>query len=190
MLRSVIQIFVVNYFFYSIAILFTLSCNSKTGKTEEEPVTVLMVQPTANNIAIKNAITDIATREFATVLKNASPPQINGMEAMKISLKEYYTDQRNNQQIDFKKYMDYLDRFATTKNPISTHSSRSESRAKHDAAIKYLDKLIYTSTDDKTVYKVIYYLNVTINGKPFNQLKTTYLDEQYNKMSMDYSHLK
>lgn len=177
------------YFLYLSAILFIISCRSKTDKPDEEPVRILSIKPSAHTDSIKKAISDIESKNLQLAGLTILSLQINGMEAIKISLKDYYKDERNSQQTEFKKYMQYLDHFAKVKSPIATHSSRAESQAKHDAVIRYLDKLINTTDGDDLVYKVVYYFNATTTSASFNQVKTIYLDQNFNKKTMDYSFL-
>ena len=177
------------YFLFLIVISSIISCRSKVDKPEEEPVRIITIKPSAHTDSIRKVISDIETKNLQLAGITILSLKIDGMEAIRISLKDYYKDERNSQLTEFAKYMQYLDHFAKAKSPLATHSSRSESQAKHDAVIKYLDKLINKTTADDLVYKVVYYLNATTTATNFNQLKTTYLDQHFNKKTMDYSFL-
>ena len=177
------------FLFYFLTVFFVLSCNSNANEPDNDAVKMLTIQPSANTDTIKKAVTEIETKNLQLAGMKILSLQINGMEVIKISLKDYYKDERNAQQIAFKNYMEYLDNFAKGNSPLAKHSSREESKAKHDAVIKYLDKQINTSTEEGMVYKVVYYLNATTNSNNFNQLKTTYLDAHFNRKVMDYSFL-
>jgi hypothetical protein len=177
------------YFLYLIVIFFIISCRLKADKPDEEPVRILTIQPSAHADSIRKVITDVETKNLQLAGLTILSLKINGMEVIRISLKDYYKDERNSQLTEFAKYMQYLDHFAKVKSPIATHSSRAESQAKHDAVIKYLDNLTNKTSGDDLVYKVVYYLNATTTSATFNQLKTTYLDQYFNKKTMDYSFL-
>ena len=137
------------YFLFLIVISSIISCRSKVDKPEEEPVRIITIKPSAHTDSIRKVISDIETKNLQLAGITILSLKIDGMEAIRISLKDYYKD----------------------------------------AVIKYLDKLINKTTADDLVYKVVYYLNATTTSTNFNQLKTTYLDQHFNKKTMDYSFL-
>ena len=148
------------------------------------------IEPTKEAIALKSAITEIETKDIETAGETILSLQVDGMEAIKISMKDFLTEEKNSQQVDFNNYMKYLDRFANTKSPVNNPAARMESQAKHNAVIKYLDQLIKTAPVTKGLYKVTYHLNATTKSHTYNQPKTIYLDETYKRMRVSYLHLK
>ena len=175
--------------FFSL-LLINVSCNSKEDTQEE----LTMLQPdgglTKEAIAIKAAITEVELKFLETAGETKQFLQIDGMEVIKISMKDYLIEEKKRQEVDFANYMKYLDRFKNTKSPLNNPTARTESQAKHNAVITYLNQLIKKASATDKVYKVVYHLNATTNARTYNQQKTTYLDENYKKLKVSYLHLK
>ncbi len=171
-------------------LLFELSCNSKEDTKDE----ITMLQPdgglTKEAIAIKAAITEVESKFLETAGEIKKSLQIDGMEVIKISMKDYLIEEKKSQEVNFANYIKYLDRFKNTKSPLNNPATRTESQAKHNAVISYLNQLIKKASATDKVYKVVYHLNAVTTAHTFNQLKTTYLGENYNKLSVSYLHLK
>lgn len=167
-----------------------MSCQSEPDKAPN----ISLLEPTLplnkDAIAIKKAITEIETSNLEKTGETLISLQINGMEIIKITRKDYLIEEKKSQQVNFKNYMQYLDRFEKTKSPLNNPVARMESQAKHNAVIKYLDQLIKKNEASGTDYKVVYYLYATTNSHNYNQLKTTYLDEIFKLLRVSYLHLK
>lgn len=178
------------YLLFFSLLLFELSCSSKEDAQDE----ISMLQPggglTKEAIAIKAAITEVESTLLVTAGETKKSLQIDGMEVIKISMKDYLIEEKKSQEVNFANYMKYLDRFKNTKSPLNNPAARMESQAKHNAVINYLNQLIKKASTTDNVYKVVYHLNAVTSAHTYNQLKTTYLGENYNKLSVSYLHLK
>lgn len=178
------------YLLFFLLFLFNLSCSSKKDEPQEITMLQPVINPSKEQIALKAAVTEIETKSIEAAGEKILSLQIEGMEVIKISRKDFLIEEKNNQEVDFDNYMKYLDRFTNTKSPLNNPAGRMESQAKHKAVMKYLDQLIKKESSTTPEYKVVYHLNATTNARTFNQQRTVYFDENYNKLSVNYLHLK
>jgi hypothetical protein len=174
-------------------ILFFLSyCNQSDEKMEDKSIIapVPEIKFTPLQKSVDSALTEIMTKEIASGGNKISSINISGMEIIKISKKEYYTYEMEQQETDFNNYLQYLKRFSNTKSPINDPLKLQESKAKHNAVMAYLKKEIKTASTNSEIYKVAYYLKAVAGSFNYNDLKTTFLDKEYKKIVLDYSFLK
>lgn len=173
-------------------VIFIIACNDSPGneldRTAIEPVPVTQNLSPLNN-AIRSAIIDIETKEITMAGDSVLRLNIEGAEVIRFSEKDYYREELRSQDLAFKRYLQYLDKFSQNKN-INDPLKRQESQAKHTAVMAYLQKMVNTASDKPEIYKVVYYLQADTKTVHYNQQKTTYLDKELKKITGDYRFLK
>jgi len=173
------------------AILF-IACN-QPAKNDLDKTVVETLPKTAPlsplQTAVQAAIIDIETKDITSAGNTISTINIDGMEIIKSSTKDYYMYELESQETNFKNYMDYLAKHSQNKN-LTNPLQREESQRKHNAVIAYLKSKIKTAPIKPEIYKVVYYLKADTKNARYDQLKTTYLDTAYKKIVSDYSFLK
>ena len=180
--------FYINWLFISLTLSSLLSCGdmAKNNLDNIEIKTVPITrQLSPIEIKINTAIIEIEKKEIELFGDNVLSIDIEGMEVIKYSRKEYLVDELRSQQESFKKYLDYLNHTTPNKamdNPLK----RKESQDKHNAVVAYLEKTISKATDKQEIYKVVYYLRARTNKMNYTQPKTTYLDDGMKKITGDY----
>ena len=139
-------------------------------------------------VSVQKAIIDIEKSEIASGGDHAVEINIEGMEMIKYSKKQYLEDELKSQQENFEKYLDYLDRMKN--NPaISDPQKRITSVEKHDAVIAYLKKAIGKASANPEIYRVDYYMRAVTKNRTYTQPNTTYLDSSMKKITANYSFL-
>ncbi len=176
---------------YCLLLLSLISCKDPGNEPDHTKVEFLPVtrQLSPVEIAAKNAITGIETKEIESGGDKVLSIEVEGMELMKYSKREYLSDELKLQEDDFKRYMDYLDRMKTVK-ALNNPQKLLESREKHDAVINYLKQSIKMASDAKNMYKATYYFRVSTQKTRYTQPKTMYLDSSMNKIKADYGFLQ
>lgn len=168
------------------------ACNDGSGngldKVVEEPIKI-SITPDPLRSAIQSAIIDIETKDITGGGEIIQKMNIEGMEIINFSIKDYYSTELRSQEEDFKNYLAYLDRVSKNKS-LDNPLKRRENQAKHDAVIAYLKKMIKTASANPDIHKVVYYLKAATKNIQYNQLKTTYLDKELKKITADYRFLK
>ena len=79
---------------------------------------------------------------------------IEGMEVINFSKKDYFLSVLRSQEEDFKNYMHYFDRFSKSNNSLNDPLKRQESQVKHDAVMAYLGKVVKTASTKPEIYTV------------------------------------
>ncbi|MEP7236474.1 MAG: hypothetical protein ABI685_01360 [Ferruginibacter sp.] len=184
--------FYINPLLISLTLFSLLSCGDKE-KSELDNIEIKTVpvarQLSAVETKIHSVIIDIEKKEIELSGDSVLDIDIEGMEIIKYSRKEYLVDELRSQQEIFKKYLDYLDHTAKNNKAINNPIQRQESQAKHNAVVAYLQKTISKTSAKQEIYKVIYYLRARTKKMNYTQPKTTYLDEGMKKIIADYSFL-
>jgi hypothetical protein len=170
-----------------------MSCHKTEHKADMNPASKLLtpqVQPSKLELSIRPALTEILKKDIEMSGRDPGWIEIAGMEIIPISKKDYFIDERNNQEKNFGRYIQYMEKFKDSHNTIYNAAEIANNKLKHAAVMDYLASMIKKSSSDKEVYKVVYYLKVDSKDLKYNQQQTTYLDEGYKKIVTDYSHLK
>lgn len=176
--------------------LFILCSLFSCSDVEKDDIDKTLVQtvPVARQFSqleteIQTAIIDIEKKDIAVIGDSALKIDIEGLEVMRYSKKNYLLDELRSQNEDFKKYLNYLDKVVKNNKVLNSPSKREESQAKHDAVVSYLEKAISKASDKEEMYKVVYYLRAVTQKTNYTQPKTTYLDSSMKKISGDYGFL-
>ena len=169
-----------------------LSCGDKE-KNDLDNIEIKTVpiarQLSPVEIKIHTAIIKIEKKEIELFGDKVLNIDIEGMEVIKCSRKEYLIDELKSQQESFKKYLDYLDHTAPKNKAMNNLLKRQESQEKHNAVVAYLEKTINTTSTKKEIYKVVYYERAQTKNRNYTQPKITYLDSSMKKITGDYSFL-
>ncbi len=185
--------FYINWLFISLTLSSLLSCGDKEKKDLDniEIKTVPVARQLSSvEIQIHAAIIDIEKKDIELFGDKVLNIDIEGMEVIKYSRKQYLVDELKSQQENFKKYIDYLNNTAPKNKAMDNPLKRQESQDKHNAVVAYLEKTISKATDKQEIYKVVYYLQAHTNKMNYTQPKIVYLDEGMKKIIADYSFLK
>lgn len=167
-----------------------ISCSSKKEDQAVVSSTIQKDQPlTPLQLSVKAALTGIQKTDIEFSGNIIYSMDISGMEIVNISKKDYYIQQRNSQEADFNNYLKYMEQYRN--NPAAGNPAIiADNKLKHARVIKYLGSMIQQASNDKEVYKVVYYLKANSRDIQYKQLQTTYLDADLKKMVVDYSHLQ
>ncbi len=173
------------------AILF-IACNNPDKTSEESSFLAPQVNTNLSPLqkTIDSALKKIVKTDFTSSGDNVQSIEIDGMEIIKFSEKDYYSNELKDQENAFKNYIEYLKRFPKDSNPLISAQQLETSKAKHDAVISYLKNTIKTASTNPELYKVVYFLKLKTNKNEVSQPQTTFLDKSFNKKIMDYSFLK
>jgi hypothetical protein len=172
-------------------LLIFISCNNADDKAEDKASTAYAspsLTPLQTNV--NAAIIDINKKEIEGAGHSVNSIQVDGMEIIDISRKTYYIIEKETQEATYKKYKEYLKRFANTNSPLNDPNAIMEGDRKHNAVMAYLEKEIRTASPQPVMYKVTYYLKAATSGTQYDQSKTTFLDKEFKKITADYSFLK
>ena len=184
--------FYINWLFILLTLSSLLSCGDKE-KNDLDNIEIKTVpvarQLSPVEIKIHAAIIEIEKKEIELFGDKVLNIDIEGMEVIKYSRKEYLVDELKMQQESFKKYLDYLDHTAPKNKAMDNPLKRQERQAKHNAVIAYLEKTINTTSTKQELYKVVYYERAQTKNRNYTQPKTTYLDSSMKKITGDYSFL-
>lgn len=174
-------------------LLLLLSSCKNSNKNELNNIVVKAIpvsrQLNAVETAAQKALADIEKQEIELSGDKVVNIDIEGMEVIWFSKKEYLTDELKSQEESFKRYLYYLDHVSMNKK-INDPLKRQESQAKHNAVIAYLKEKINMASNKKEVYKVIYYERLQTKNRNYTQPKITYLDSSMKKITSDYGFLK
>jgi len=180
------------YAFYFFSVMFVLSCHQADKSEDPDLRTVVqpVAQPSELELSIRSALNQIITKEIENSGNRVNSLQFTGMEIVRISEKDYFTDEEQSQEADFNSYLKYVERFKNSSNKINDPVEIANNKRKHAAVMAYLKSIVNKEPTDKDLYKVTYYLKTDTRDYKFTQLQTTYLDKDLKKMTMDYSHLR
>lgn len=179
------------YFITGFILFFFIACNAPADDLADnniaEPQPEVKLNPLQT--AIREALIDIWTKDLKAsgeVIKNI---QIQGMEIIKISQKDYYINEMAEQETNFESYLEYLKKFSKTPNPLNNPQQLEVSKAKHKAVMVYLKKVIKTASTNPDLYKVVYYLKAETDKIKYDQKQTIFLDKELKKVVSDYGFL-
>ena len=130
-------------------------------------------------VAVQTEITNIMTKEIASVGKIIEPIQVNSLEIEKVSKQEYYNYEWTEQDKIFKKYMELVKK---RNFPFSL-----ENGLRHDSVMSYLEREKAKASTDLEIYKINYHLKAATQTGKYNQLRTIFLDSSLKKIEIDYS---
>ncbi len=170
-----------------------MSCHQTEQKDDMNPAEKLLtpqIQPSKLELSVRPALTEILKKDIEMSGHKAGSIEIAGMEIIPISKKVYFTDERENQDRDFGRYIQYVEKFKNSHNAIYNPAEIAENKLKHAAVMDYLAGMIKKASSNKEVYKVVYYMKVDSKDLKYNQQQTTYLDEDYKKIVANYGHLR
>jgi hypothetical protein len=167
--------------------LFFISCNEKDKVVTDRSIIMPEIKLTPLQKTVDSALVSILKKDIGLTGDTIKAIQIAGMEIIKISKKDYYTYEMNEQQANFQNYLQYVQR---SSNKI-VHDPRKleESKRKHEAVMTWLKKNIKTSSTDPEIYKVVYYVKAATSNLKYTQQQTTFLDKEFKKMVSDYGFL-
>lgn len=170
------------------------ACASQANK-EEETSTPITMAPTAAVLSpelqrMQDTLILIEKKELAMAGETVTQLTIQGLEIMPCSRKTYLQEQRLKQQEDFNRYLAYLDNQAKQNKSMNNPLARQESQAKHNAVMAYLQQEMKKASEKRELYKAVYYLEVQTPARKYSQQKTSYLDENLQKIVADYSFLQ
>ncbi|MBL7703432.1 MAG: hypothetical protein JNM14_14370 [Ferruginibacter sp.] len=174
-----------------LALLFFSGCKEKEKEEiTDRSILIPQVQLTPLQKTIDSAIVTIVKKDIELNGETVNDIHIDGREIIKISKKEYYTQELNGQQVNFENYLQYLKRFANTKKGFNDIHTVEESKRKHDAVMTWLKKSIANSSTNQEVFKVVYYVKAATKNLKYQQQQTTFLDKDFKKIVSDYSFLR
>ncbi len=177
------------YAFYLLIVLFVLSCNQAVDKQEDVRLVQPTVQPSALELSVRSALTDILTKEIVNSGNKVDSLVFTGMEIVRISQKDYFTEEESAQKKDFENYLTYMEKLKNTGSKMYNSIDIADNKLKHAGVITYLNTMIRKEPEDKNLYKVTYYLKAATKNYKYTRLQTTYLDADLKKMATDYSFL-
>ena len=176
-----------------IILLSAIACNNPSDKVADN---VLIepsrsTEPTQLQTTIRTALLDIIKKDIESNGNNAVKTlDISGMEIVKISKQEYYTNELKEQESSFQQYMKYISDHPKSKGNPNQYPQLEENKARHEAVINYLKTTIKTASTEPEVYRVSYYLKANTKNMNYTQPQTTYLDKDLKKIVANYSSLK
>lgn len=178
-----------NYSFIFLTLLLFSGCKEKEKEVTDRSIILPQVQPTALQKAIDSALQAIVKKDIELGGETLNTIKIEGTEIIKISKKDYYTQEMNEQQLNFQNYLQYLKRFPNTKKGFNDAGTLEESKRKHDAVIAYLKRTIANSSTNAEVYKIVYYVKAATKNLKYSQQQTTFLNKEFKKIRTDYNFL-
>jgi hypothetical protein len=169
-------------------ILFLFSgCNEKEKEVTDRSIIMPEIKLTPLQKTVVSALVSIVKKDIELSGDRVNTIKIEGMEIIKISKRDYYIQEMNEQQVNFQSYLQYLR--ASSNKIVKDQDKLQESMRKHDAVIAYLMKVIKTSSIRPEMFKVVYYAKAATKNLKYNQQQTTFLDKQFKKIVSDYGFL-
>lgn len=161
---------------------------------EETDQTLIQVSPlqrqlTPDEISVQKNIIESEKSEITAGGDSVLKINIEGMEIMHYSKKQYFEDELRSQQENFKQYLDYLDRMKDDR-VLNDPQKRVTSIEKHEAVVAYLKKAIGKAPVNASIYKVACYMRVLTTKRNYTQPKTLYLDSSLKKITASYGFLQ
>lgn len=132
-------------------------------------------------LKVKMEVTTIMTKEMAGMGTITKPVQVDNVKIEKVSKKDYYTYQWDEQDRLFKKFLE----FAKSRN----YPNLQVNKSKHDSVMAYLHREKTTASTLPEIYKVDYSLNTAIKSVDYTQQRTIFLDSSLHKVVADYNFL-
>lgn len=131
---------------------------------------------------VQAELTDILTKDLASTGKVTSPIQVDIIKIEKVSGKDYYNYERKEQEAQFKKYLEFIQK--------RNFAGSYEGQMRHDKVMSYLEQAIEQASEDPGIYKVDCRLKATTVTAQYDQRRTIFLDSNLRKVATDYSFLK
>ena len=133
--------------------------------------------------AVHAEVTKIMTKEISVTGKIVKPVQIDDLELEKVSMKDYYSYERKEQDSQFKKFQNQVSK-------LKTGFDLSQSLVTHDSVMSYLTNAIETASENPQIYKVDYHLTAATKTANYNRRQVVFLDSNLKKIESDYSFLR
>ena len=170
--------------------LFFIACNDEEKEVVDRSLIVPAVQLTPLQAAIRDSLVQIITKDIELSGHKVNSIEISGLEIMEISEKEYYQAQLEEQQVNFAKYLERMEKISKTNSPMYKPMELETNKLKNNAVVNYLKTKIRSATTEPEIYKAAYYVKAAAGTLNYNQQQTTFLDKTYNRIVADYSFLK
>jgi|GEM_PF-4126146 len=177
------------YALFMLMTLLLISCNNEEKDVVDRSIIVPAVQLSPQQVAIRDSLVQIITKDIELTGKKVNTIEISGLEIREISKKEYYQYQLEEQETNFTRYLKHMEKISKTNSPMYNAIELETNKQKNNAVMNYLRTKIKTASSEPELYKTLYYAKAAAGNLNYNQQQTTFLDKTYHKVVADYSFL-